>query len=115
MINVLVSSFRCIWIPVLWVYTALYMCYSFSGGIDYGRQILTFKVGPRTERVDIMYTLTRQCITSCFFKYGSEMFSCLKISSRSVHKLLKYRLRPSDLFKLKIYRQSEEKVLNAKL
>ena len=52
-INVLVISFRFIWIPVLWVYGHYKYFYSYSAGIDFRRQILTSKVDPRTERVKI--------------------------------------------------------------
>ena len=49
-INVLVSSFRVIWIPMLWVY-GLYKYYnSFTAEIDFRRQILTSKVDLHTER-----------------------------------------------------------------
>ena len=45
-INVLVSSLRFIWIPVLWVYGHYKYFYSHSAGIDFGRQNLTSKDGP---------------------------------------------------------------------
>ena len=57
-INVLVSSFWFIWIPMLWVYENYKYFYSYSAGIDFSRQnltskrqILTTKVDPRTVRV----------------------------------------------------------------
>ena len=40
-INVLVSSFRFIWIPMLWVYGNYKYFYSYSAGIDFSRQNLT--------------------------------------------------------------------------
>ena len=57
-ITVLVSSFRFIWIPMLWVYGHYKYFHSYSAGIDFSRQnltsrrqILTTKVDPRTVRV----------------------------------------------------------------
>ena len=48
-INVLVSSFRFIWIPGTYVWsTPLYIFYSFSAEIDFRRQNLTSKVYPHT-------------------------------------------------------------------
>ena len=41
MINVLFSSFRFIWIPVLWVYGHYEYFNSFSSGIDFTRQNVT--------------------------------------------------------------------------
>ena len=46
---VLVSSFRFIWIPLLWIYG--HNKYLLFAGIDFTRQIMSFKVGPRSERV----------------------------------------------------------------
>ena len=43
-INVLVSSFHFIWIPMLWVYGHYNGCYCLSAAIDFRRQNLTFKV-----------------------------------------------------------------------
>ena len=40
-INVLFSSFRFIWIPILWVYDLYKYFYSYSAGIDFRRQNLT--------------------------------------------------------------------------
>ena len=40
-INVLVSSFQFIWIPMLWVYHHYKYAYSYSAGIDFRRQNLT--------------------------------------------------------------------------
>ena len=40
-INVLVSSFWFIWIPMLWVCDHYKYCYSYSAGIDFSRQNLT--------------------------------------------------------------------------
>ena len=66
-INVLVRSFRFIWIPMLWVYGHEKYVYSHSAGIDFSRQnltstfwrlksirrqILTTKVHLRTVRVN---------------------------------------------------------------
>ena len=42
-INILVGSFRLIWIPMLWVYGHYKYVYSYSVGIDFTRQILTSK------------------------------------------------------------------------
>ena len=39
--NVLVSSFRFIWIPMLWVYGHYKDFYSYMGGVDFRRQNLT--------------------------------------------------------------------------
>ena len=50
-ITVLLSSFRFIWIPMLWIYSRYKYVYSHSAGIDFRRQILTSKVDPRTVRV----------------------------------------------------------------
>ena len=50
-INVLVSSFRFIWIPMLWVCGHYESFHSYSAGIDFRRQILTSKVDPRAVRV----------------------------------------------------------------
>ena len=46
-INVLVSSFRFILLPMLWVYGHYKYFNSFSAGIDFRRQHLTSKVDPR--------------------------------------------------------------------
>ena len=43
-INVLVGSFRFIWIPMLWVYTHYKYGNSYSAGIDFRRQNLTSKI-----------------------------------------------------------------------
>ena len=58
-INVLASSFRFIWIPMLWVYGHYEYFYSYSAGIDFNRQnlILTTKVAPCTERVKMYWKL----------------------------------------------------------
>ena len=40
-INVLVSSFHFIWIPILWVYGLYKYFYSYGMGIDFRRQNLT--------------------------------------------------------------------------
>ena len=40
-INIIVSSFRFIWIPMLWVYGHYNYVYSFSAGVDFRRQNLT--------------------------------------------------------------------------
>ena len=40
-INVLVSFFRFIWIPMIWVYDHYKYLYYYSAGIDFGRQNLT--------------------------------------------------------------------------
>ena len=53
-IYVLVSSFRFIWIHMPWIYDHYKYIISFSVGIVFRRQILTFKDNPRTEMV---YTL----------------------------------------------------------
>ena len=45
-INVLVSSFWFIWIPMLWVYAHFKSVNSYSAGIEFS-QILTSKVDPR--------------------------------------------------------------------
>ena len=50
-INVSVSSFRFIWIPMLWVYNHYKYVYPYSAGIDFSRQIPTTKVDPRAARV----------------------------------------------------------------
>ena len=50
-INVLFSSFRFIWIHMLWVYGYYKYFNSFSAGIVFRRQILMSKDGPRAERV----------------------------------------------------------------
>ena len=56
-INVLVTSFRFIWIPILWIYGQYKYFLSMRGPSLYvkiqrlyRRQILTYKDGPRTER-----------------------------------------------------------------
>ena len=51
-INVSVSSFRFIWIPMLWVY-GHYKYFTLSVRGPTLRQILTSKVGPRTEKVNV--------------------------------------------------------------
>ena len=51
-INVLVSYFRFIWIPILWVYDQYKYVYSYSAGIDFRRQNLTSKVDPHAVRVN---------------------------------------------------------------
>ena len=51
-VNVSVNSFRFIWIPLLWYYGHYKYFYSYSAGIDFRRQILTFKVDPRAARVN---------------------------------------------------------------
>ena len=50
-INVLVSSFCLIGIPVLCVYGHLEYVYSYGAWIDFRRQILTSKVDSRSVRV----------------------------------------------------------------
>ena len=52
-LNVLVSFFLLVWIPMLWVYGYCKYVYPFSAGINFRRQNLTSKVDPRTERVNI--------------------------------------------------------------
>ena len=42
-INVLVSSFWFIWIPMLWVYDLYKYFYSYSAGMDFRRQNLTLQ------------------------------------------------------------------------
>ena len=59
-INVLVSSFRFIRIPMLLVYGQYKYCYSYSAGIDFRRQILTTKVDPRAIRVKLLQS--RRCL-----------------------------------------------------
>ena len=54
-INVLVSYFLFIWIPMLWVYGYYKYFYSYSAGIDFRRQILTPKVDHRTVRFKIVH------------------------------------------------------------
>ena len=61
-INVLVSSFRFIWIPILWVYGHYKYLYSYSAEIDFRhhrRQILTSKVDVRAVRnlLNVKYAL----------------------------------------------------------
>ena len=53
-INVLVNSFRFIWIPMLWVYGHYKYFYSYRAGIDLSR--LTSEVDPRTVRVKLYYS-----------------------------------------------------------
>ena len=53
-LNGLVSSFRFIWIPMLWVNGHYKYSYSYSAGIDFRRQNLTTKVDPRAERVKLI-------------------------------------------------------------
>ena len=50
-INVSVSSFRFIWIPMLWVHGHYDFVYFYSTAIHFRRLILTFKVIPRAEMV----------------------------------------------------------------
>ena len=50
-LNVLVNSYRIIWIPMLCVYQHYTYLNSFSAGTDIRRQILTSKDAPRAERV----------------------------------------------------------------
>ena len=45
-------SFWFILIPMLYVYGHHKYVYSYSAGIDFGRQNLTSKVDPRAERVE---------------------------------------------------------------
>ena len=55
-INVFGSFFGFTWIPMLWVYGHYYSLL-FHCGIDFRsdrRQILTYKVGPSTEKVKLM-------------------------------------------------------------
>ena len=65
-INILVSSFRFIWIPMLWFYGVSKLFISFSAGTVFkrqnlpsteseviGRQILTSKDSPRAEMVNL--------------------------------------------------------------
>ena len=52
-INVLVSSFWFIRIPMLWVYDDYKYYNSYSAEIDFRRQILTSKVYPRAVRVKL--------------------------------------------------------------
>ena len=58
-INVLVSSFSYIWILMVWVYDHYKYLYSFSAGIDFRRQILTFKIDLRAARVKFNLTVFR--------------------------------------------------------
>ena len=50
-INVLVRSFRFIWIPRLCVYNHYIFFNSSNAGIVFRRQILTSKAGPRAEKL----------------------------------------------------------------
>ena len=52
-INVLISSSRFIWIPMLWVYDHYKYVYSYSAGIICRCHILTSKVDPRALRVKL--------------------------------------------------------------
>ena len=56
-INILLSFFRFIWIPVLWVCGHCKYFYSYSVGIDMRRQNLTSKVDPRAIRGRFLKTL----------------------------------------------------------
>ena len=47
----MVSYFRFIWIPMLWVYGHYKYFYSYSAGINYSRPNLTSKVDPRAVMV----------------------------------------------------------------
>ena len=49
--NVFLSSFRFIWIPMLWVYNHCKYFYSYSAGIDFRRQNLTSKRQNLTSKV----------------------------------------------------------------
>ena len=50
-VNVLVGSFRFIWIPILWVYGHYKYFNPFSAETVYRRQILPYKDDPRARRV----------------------------------------------------------------
>ena len=50
-INDSVSSFRFIWITMLWVYGHIGYFHSYSAGVDFRRRNLTSKVDPHTAKV----------------------------------------------------------------
>ena len=91
-INVLVSSFRFIWIPMLWVYghykyfNSLYVFIRlYTSETDvYRRQILTYKDGPRTEGVKQFYEYWTRCIidTANLLYIDYKVMTCDIINKR---------------------------------
>ena len=77
-INVLVSSFQFIWIPMLWVYCHYKYFYSYSAGIDFIRLNLTsvdvrfwrVKSVPDLQQYLLVYTVTKS-LTSTLSRIGS--------------------------------------------
>ena len=60
---------------------SLYIFYSFSAVTDFRRQILTFKVGPRTERVKI-----RNNIITMIYILRIYMINYLKVKCKAFEK-----------------------------
>ena len=108
-VNVSVSSFRFIWIPILWVYDHynIYI-YSCSAGIDFSRQesdvhrrqILTSKVDPRAVRVKRMTMLTWAVWLVSVINMMLDIFTTMWIRWSMKHVVIKLRYRMWSVFHL---------------